>query len=67
MLVLSRKPAESIDLFLGGLFVGRVTVAELQTGKVRLAIEAVEELRVVRTEITDCSVAGARKEEFQVA
>lgn len=67
MLVLSRKPGESIDLFLGGLFVGRVTVGELQMGKVRLAIEAVDELRVVRTEISDCSVDGARKEEFQVA
>lgn len=67
MLVLSRKPGESINLFLGGLFVGRVTVGELQPGKVRLAIEAVDELRVVRSEISDGSGTSARKEEFQLA
>ena len=69
MLVLSRKVGESVDLFLGGAFVGRVTVGELQVGKIRLAIDAVDELRVVRSEISDrteSTVEGTRKDELQL-
>ena len=52
MLVLSRKPGESIDI-------GEettVTVLEVRGDRVRLGIVAPKEIRVVRTEL------GARKE-----
>ena len=71
MLCLGRKPGESVQLFLGGVFIGRVIVSELQPNKVRIAFDVVDELRVLRTEIVDSIVdssVGATKEpEFQVA
>lgn len=53
MLVLSRKLNESIELFFGGQHVGTISVADIQTGKVRIAVKAVDQLRVVRSEIED--------------
>lgn len=67
MLVLSRKVGESVDLILGGVFVGRVSVAELQSNKVRIAFDAVDNLRVVRSELLDppeSTVDGTRKDEL---
>lgn len=53
MLVLSRKLGESIDLYLGGEFLGTFTVLEISSGRVRLSIVADQNLRVVRSELTD--------------
>lgn len=67
MLVLSRKVGQSVELFLSGAFVGRLSVLELQSGRVRIAIDAVDELRVLRSEISDRAegtVDGTRKDEL---
>ena len=52
MLILSRKLNESIDLYLGGQLVGTVTVHELSATTVRVAINADQNMRVVRSELT---------------
>ena len=53
MLILSRKLNESIDLYFGGQFLGTVSVREITSTKVRIAIVADQNLRAVRTELTD--------------
>ncbi len=49
MLVLSRKIGESIQID-GGI---RITVTKVQGGRVRLSIEAPQEMRVLRKELTE--------------
>ncbi|HEY1378548.1 MAG TPA: carbon storage regulator [Gemmataceae bacterium] len=57
MLVLSRKVGEAIVID-GGI---RISVAEVQGGRVRLAIEAPRETRVDREEVRDrVAAAGFR-------
>lgn len=56
MLILSRKRGEAIDLY-GGLI--SVYVVEIRGNKVRLGIEAPQECRVDRREITELIRAAA--------
>ena len=60
MLVLSRKPNESI--IIGDKI--RITVIEIHGGKVRLGIEAPKEISINRQEVHDAiqREIGARKE-----
>lgn len=51
MLVLERKPDESVSLFFGGSFIGRVTMVENKNGKARIGFELDPNVRVVRDEI----------------
>lgn len=53
MLVLSRRENESIAIGDGI----NVTVVEIRGNRVRLAIEAPKEVRVLRTELVDAAVA----------
>lgn len=53
MLVLSRKTGESIQIA-GNI---RVTVTEVRGGRVRLSIEAPDDVRVLRKEIMESSQA----------
>jgi carbon storage regulator len=55
MLILSRKPGESV-LIEGGI---RLVVVACERGGVRLGIEAPRELRIVREEIAQREPAGA--------
>jgi len=52
MLVLSRRKQEGIVL--GGQI--KVTVVEIRGNQVRLAIEAPQEIRVLRTELVDAAL-----------
>lgn len=67
MLVLSRKTGEAIDLSLDGVLLGVIRFGEMQSGRARVFIEAVPELRVKRSELQDSEDVIARKNEFQVA
>lgn len=49
MLVLTRKPAESIVID-GGI---RITVLSIQGGQIRLGFEAPDQVRVLRGELID--------------
>ena len=53
MLVLSRRKQESI--LVGGQI--KVTVVEIRGNQVRLAIEAPEEIRVLRTELVAAALS----------
>ncbi len=53
MLVLERKPDESVSLFFGGSFIGRVTMVENKNGKARIGFELDPNVRIVRDEILD--------------
>ena len=66
-LVLSRKTGEAIDLSLDGVLLGVIRFGEMESGRARVFIEAVPELRVKRSELKDSEDELARKREFQVA
>lgn len=66
-LVLSRKTGEAIDLSLDGVLLGVIRFGEMDSGRARVFIEAVPELRVKRSELQDSEDVIARKKEFQVA
>ena len=66
-LVLSRKTGEAIDLSLDGVLLGVIRFGEMDSGRARVFIEAVPELRVKRSELQDSEDVIARKNEFQVA
>jgi len=66
-LVLSRKTGEAIDLSLDGVLLGVIRFGEMESGRARVFIEAVPELRVKRSELQDSENELARKREFQVA
>ena len=66
-LVLSRKTGEAIDLSLDGVLLGVIRFGEMDSGRARVFIEAVPELRVKRSELQDSEDVVARKNEFQVA
>lgn len=66
-LVLSRKTGEAIDLSIDGVFLGVIRFGEMDSGRARVFIEAVPELRVKRSELQDSEDVIARKNEFQVA
>ena len=53
MLVLERKVDESVSLFLGGSFVGRVTMVENKHGKARIGFDLDPNVRIVRDEVLD--------------
>lgn len=66
-LVLSRKTGEAIDLLIDGVLLGVIRFGEMDSGRARVFIEAVPELRVKRSELQDSEDVIARKKEFQVA
>ena len=66
-LVLSRKTGEAIDLSLDGVLLGVIRFGEMESGRARVFIEAVPELRVKRSELKDSEDELAKKREFQVA
>lgn len=66
-LVLSRKTGEAIDLSIDGVLLGVIRFGEMDSGRARVFIEAVPELRVKRSELQDSEDVIARKNEFQVA
>jgi sRNA-binding carbon storage regulator CsrA len=66
-LVLSRKTGEAIDLSLDGVLLGVIRFGEMDSGRAKVVIEAVPELRVRRSELQDSEDVIARKNEFQVA
>ena len=53
MLVLERKPDESVSLFFGGSFIGRVTMFENKNGKARIGFDLDPNVRIVRDEVLD--------------
>lgn len=50
MLVLARKPGESIDLLVGGCVI-RIVMAELRGSSGLIGIEAPRSVRIVRSEL----------------
>lgn len=62
-LVLSRKTGEAIDLSLDGVLLGVIRFGEMDSGRARVFIEAVPELRVKRSELQDSEDVIARKNE----
>jgi len=61
MLVLSRKIGESIQID-GGI---RITVTKVQGGRVRLSIEAPQEMRVLRKELTEVANSSGMQPEVK--
>ena len=53
MLVLTRRPSESIVISGGTAHEARVTVNEIREGKVRLGIEAAPHVNIYRHEVQD--------------
>lgn len=66
-LVLSRKTGEAIDLSIDGVLLGVIRFGEMDSGRARVFIDAVPELRVKRSELQDSEDVIATKNEFQVA
>lgn len=60
-LVLSRKPAESIDLRLDGELIVKITVQRISGAKVSMAVEANREIEIMRSELDYTQRAERRR------
>jgi len=56
MLILSRKPGESIKLFHRGIEVAEIEIARVNGQRVTLALQMPDEVRAVRNELLDTEV-----------
>ena len=53
MLVIARKPGQTVELFHGGAHVGTIKIKAIHGSKVVLGFDCPEVLTVIRTELTE--------------